>query len=123
MVGIRVWTEADVRKRLELIRQLQLLTKDGTRIRLGRVATLEVEVGQPQITRENLKTMVAVTGRISGRDLGSVMRDVQKTVGSAPSPSGTYAEYRGLYRIQQDSFQGLILVMLAAAMLVFGVLL
>ena len=32
--------------------------------------------GQPQITREDLKQMVAVTGRISGRDMGSTIRDV-----------------------------------------------
>ena len=123
MVGIRVWSQADVRTRVELIRQLSLLTKDGTRVRLGRVATLEIQVGQPQITRENLKTMVAVTGRISGRDLGSVMQDVQKIVGATTLPSGMYAEYGGLYRIQRDSFQGLILVMVAAVLLIFGLLL
>jgi multidrug efflux pump subunit AcrB len=123
MVGIRVWSQPELRARVELIRQLPLLTKDGTRVRLGRVATLQIQVGQPQITRENLKTMVAVTGRISGRDLGFVMRDVKKAVGSAALPPGTYVEYGGLYRIQQDSFHGLILVMVAAALLVFGLLL
>ena len=92
-------------------------------MRLGRIATLDIQVGQPQITRENLKTMVAVTGRISGRDLGFVMRDVKKTVGSDVLPPGMYVEYGGLYRIQQDSFHGLILVMVAAALLVFWLLL
>ncbi|MEO8213649.1 MAG: efflux RND transporter permease subunit, partial [Myxococcales bacterium] len=123
MVGIRVWSEPELRTRIDLIRQLPLLTKAGTRVRLGRIATLDIQVGQPQITRENLKTMVAVTGRISGRDLGFVMRDVKKTVGSDVLPPGMYVEYGGLYRIQQDSFHGLILVMVAAALLVFGLLL
>jgi len=123
MVGVRVWSEASARARLDSIRQLSLLTKDGTRARLGRVAELEIQVGQPQITRENLKTMVAVTGRIAGRDLGSVMLDVQRVVGAAPLPPGTYVEYGGLYRVQRDSFQGLILVMVAAVLLVFALLL
>jgi multidrug efflux pump subunit AcrB len=67
--------------------------------------------------------MVAVTGRISGRDLGSVMRDVKKTVDSAALSPGMYVEYGGLYRIQQDSFRGLLLVMTAAVLLVFGLML
>jgi multidrug efflux pump subunit AcrB len=123
MVGIRVWSDPEARARIELIRRMSLVSQDGTRVRLGRVAALEFDAGQPQITRENLKTLVAVTGRISGRDLGSVMQDVKKAVGSSPLLPGIYAEYGGLYRLQQDSFQGLILVLLAALMLVFGLLL
>ncbi len=122
MVGIRVWGDPSVRSRIDRIRQLQLLTPDGVRVRLGRVATLVVETGQPQITRENLKTMVAVTGRISGRDMGSVMRDVTGAVGAVPLSAGAYVEYGGLYRVQQESFRGLLVVLLAAALLVFALL-
>ena len=36
--------------------------------------------GQPEITREDLKRVVSVTGAISDRDLGSTIRDVQKVL-------------------------------------------
>jgi multidrug efflux pump subunit AcrB len=123
MVGIRVWGAPEVRKTREAIELLPLRSATGTRVRLGRVATLQAELGQPQITRENLKTMVAVTGRISGRDMGSVMRDVQREVGAQRLPTGSYVAYGGLYQIQQQSFRGLLLVLVAAAVLVFAVLL
>jgi multidrug efflux pump subunit AcrB len=118
MVGIRVWTDPAVRSRVDRIRDLALMTPDGIRVRLGRVATLTTSYGQPQITRENLKTMVAVTGRISGRDMGSVMRDVQRVVGAAPMPTDAYVQYGGLYEMQQESFKGLLVVLLAATLLV-----
>ncbi len=122
-VGIRVWTAPNVRSRFDRIRDLRLFTPGGTLVRLGQVATLETEVGQPQLTREDLKSMVAVTGRIFGRDLGSVMRDVRKAVSGVALPAGVYVEYGGLYREQQSSFRGLLTVLVAAALLVFLVLL
>ncbi len=122
-VGIRVWTAPDVRSRFDRIRDLRLFTPGGTLVRLGQVATLETEVGQPQLTREDLKSMVAVTGRIFGRDLGSVMRDVRQAVSGVALPAGVYVEYGGLYREQQSSFRGLLTVLVAAALLVFLVLL
>lgn len=123
MVGIRVWTDASVRSRIDRIRDIPITTPDGTLVRLGRLATFEKQVGQPQITRENLKTMVAVTARISGRDMGSVMEDVKARVAKLHLPSSNYVEYGGLYKVQQESFRGLVLVTVAAALLVFAVLL
>ncbi len=122
-VGIRVWTAPDVRSRFDRIRDLRLFTPGGTLVRLGQVATLETEVGQPQLTREDLKSMVAVTGRIFGRDLGSVMRDVRSAVSGVALPAGVYVQYGGLYQEQQSSFRGLLTVLVAAALLVFLVLL
>ena len=123
MIGIRVWTMPDVRARIDQIANLPLLTANGTRVRIGRVATLRAEVGQPQIMRENLKTMVPVTARISGRDMGSVMNDVKAAVGHLSLPPGVYVQYGGLYAEQQASFRGLVAVLIAAVVLVFVVLL
>jgi multidrug efflux pump subunit AcrB len=123
MVGVRVWTEADARSRLDRVRNLQVLTPDGRQVRLGRVARFERVVGQPQITRENMKTMVAVTGRIEGRDLGSVMRDVRRSLADVHLGAGEYVRYGGLYQEQQKSFRGLLGVLLAAVVLVFLLLL
>jgi CzcA family heavy metal efflux pump len=123
MVGVRVWTPRDVRSRLDRIRQLRLRTGDGRNVPLGRVASFTEVTGQPQIVRENLKTMVAVTGRITGRDMGSVIRDVKIAVAGLPMPKGLYLRYGGLYAQQQSSFRGLLAVLGAAAALVFVLLL
>jgi len=123
MVGVRVWTREEARSNLDRIRNLQVMVSDGRQVRLGRVASFERVIGQPQITRDNMKTMVAVTGRIEGRDLGSVMRDVKRSVAPLNLGAGEYVHYGGLYREQQKSFRGLLGVLLAAALLVLLLLL
>jgi multidrug efflux pump subunit AcrB len=118
MVGVRVWTRPDARKRLDQLGRLRLTSSDGAAIALGRIARFHEDVGEPQITRENLKTMVAVTARIDGRDLGSAMRDVRAAVATHELPAGVYVEYGGTYREQQASFRSLVGVLGAASFLV-----
>ncbi len=123
MVGVRVWTQPNVRSSVDAIRRLRLRTISGITVPLGRVADFELVTGQPQIVRENLKTMIAVTGRISGRDMGSVMQDVKAALAGSSLPTGMYVRFGGLYAQQKQSFRGLLGVLLAAIALVFTLLL
>ena len=120
MVGVRVWTPAEDRRTIDDLENLRLRAADGHLFPLRRVASLTVITGQPQITRDNLKRMVAVTGRISGRDMGSVIRDV-KAMLQQPDllPAGVYYRLGGLYAQQQIAFAGLVVVFAAAVVLVF----
>ncbi|MFO0794887.1 MAG: efflux RND transporter permease subunit [Candidatus Brocadiaceae bacterium] len=124
MVGVRVWVPNDVRSTERNISNLRLRAPDGHLFPLKRVATLTVITGQPQIMRDDLKQMIAVTGRISGRDIGSVIKDV-KGVLDIPGliPKGVYYTLGGLYAQQQIAFTGLIAVFVAAVVLVFLLLL
>ncbi|MBE2262580.1 MAG: efflux RND transporter permease subunit [Pigmentiphaga sp.] len=124
MVGVRVWVPGDLRQAAADLPRMLLRSPDGHEFPLSRIASVSVETGQPQITRENLKRMVAVTARINGRDLGSTVADVQKIV-AAPDflPAGSYFELGGLYQQQQIAFRGLVNVLLAALALVFLLLL
>jgi len=124
MVGVRVWTPADLRDTDGKLGRLLLRAPDGHLFPLKRVADIVVVQGQPQISRENLKRMVAVTARLSGRDMGSAIRDVRKLM-DAPGmlPRGVYYELGGLYKQQRIAFRGLIAVLAAAVALVFLLLL
>jgi multidrug efflux pump subunit AcrB len=124
MIGVRVWVSKSVRSNIPDIGQLQLRASDGHLFPLKRVATFETVTGEPEISRENLKQMIAVTARIEGRDLGSTISDVKKIMSQAGlSSKGAYYELGGLYQQQQVAFQGLIKVFAAAAALVFFLLL
>lgn len=124
MIGVRVWVPQDVRNTKLDLDHLQLRAPDGHQFPLKRVATFEAVTGQPQISRENLKQMVAVTGRIAGRDMGSTVNDV-KTIMNQPGmlPKGAYYELGDCYQQQQIAFHGLMIVFAAAAALVFLLLL
>ncbi|MHB8173596.1 MAG: efflux RND transporter permease subunit, partial [Nitrospirota bacterium] len=124
MVGVRVWIPKDFRATERDVARLQLRAPDGHLFPLGRIATVTAITGQPQIMRDNLKRMVAVTGRISGRDMGSVIRDVKGVLGRPGLlPKGVYYTLGGLYRQQQIAFAGLMAVFAAAVALVFLLLL
>jgi multidrug efflux pump subunit AcrB len=65
-----------------------------------------------------------VTARTSNRDLGSAIRDIKaKLDKEMPDRAGFTLEFGGLYQQQQESFRNLVLVMAAAVLLVFLVLL
>lgn len=124
MVGVRVWTPASIRGSDTALRALLLRAPDGHLFPLGRVATITAVAGQPQIESENLERMVSVTGRISGRDLGSTIADVKRTLAQPGLlDAGAYTTLGGLYRQQQIAFQGLMTVFGAAVALVFALLL
>ncbi|MDE2300697.1 MAG: efflux RND transporter permease subunit, partial [Burkholderiales bacterium] len=123
-IGVRVWVPGHERRTPEDVALLRMKASDGHLFPLERIATIEAVSGQPQINRDNLKRMVAVTGRIEGRSMGAVIADV-KTVMARPGllPPSVYYELGGLYQQQQIAFKGLILVFLAALALVFVLLL
>jgi multidrug efflux pump subunit AcrB len=124
MIGVRVWVPPEVRATAEDVEALKLRAPDGHFFPLKRVATVAYVTGQPQIVRDDLKRIVAVTGRITGRDLGSVIRDVRSALGRGGLiPPGVYYSLGGLYDQQQTAFYGLIVVFLAAVLLVFLLLL
>jgi multidrug efflux pump subunit AcrB len=123
-VGVRVRVAGAMTLTDSELGQLQIRAPDGHLFALGRVADRVTVTGQPEISRDNLKRMVAVTARIEGRDLGSTISDVQRALGEENLlPSGVYYELGGLYQQQQIAFKGLLSVFGAAVALVFGLLL
>src|SRR5437764_7897752 len=124
LIGVRVWIPRDARETMRNIDNLLLRAPDGHLFPLKRVATLTPLSGQPEIMRDDLKRMVAVTARISGRDLGSTVRDVKRALTrSGVIPNNMLYTFGGLYEKQQIAFRGLTIILIAAILLVFLLLL
>ena len=100
-----------------------LSSSSGRTATLGALATVQEVAGQTEIRRENLQRDITVTARLEGRDLGSGIKDVQKTIANLHVPPTVRVEYGGTYAEQQQSFQDLVFVLLLAIVLVFLVLL
>jgi multidrug efflux pump subunit AcrB len=124
MVSVRVWIPEKQRLTDKSILELMMQSPDGHLFPLRRVASVTPITGQPQIKREDLKRMVAVTGRISGADMGSVIRNIKKVLDQPGFlPPGIYYSLGGLYAQQQIAFRGMLAVFVAAVILVFLLLL
>lgn len=123
IIGVRIRVPDGLRERILQLQDLLLRAPDGHTLPLKRVAQIRIAVGQPQVTRENARTMVAVTARIQGRSLGTTMVDVKSALAKLQLPAGVQLEYGGLYREQQKSSHDLTVVFASAVMLVAVLLL
>ncbi|QKG53541.1 efflux RND transporter permease subunit [Hymenobacter sp. BRD67] len=87
-------------------------------------ATIDVEPGNVELRREDLKSVAVLTARLDGRDLGSAVQAIRQQVSRQITlPPGYTIVYGGAYAEQQSSFRELELILLTASLLVFAVLL
>jgi CzcA family heavy metal efflux pump len=106
------------------IEKLQLFLPNGKLNPITSLASVRVNPGDAEIQRENLQSMGVVTARLENSDLGSAIKGIQAEVKKKISlPEGYHIEYGGSYAAQQQSFQELLLILISASLLVFGVIL
>jgi multidrug efflux pump subunit AcrB len=123
-VAVRVRLPDALALHEEDLAALPIRARDGHLFPLSRVADITAVSGQPQISRENLQPMVAVTGRIEGRGVGAAVNDVRRVLARAGLlQPGVRYELGGLYRQQQTAFAGLAQVFAAALAAEFVLLL
>jgi len=123
LIGIRVRYPPPYRSSIEDLRNLLITSPTGATVPLESVAHIEMEQGQTEIRRENLRNMSAVTARLEGRDLGSAMNEIQQRLfKEVQIPPGTDIEFGGLYQIQRESFLGLTQVLRGSILLIFIIL-
>ena len=124
LVNVRVWTPSRTRRTERDLRSVSLRAPDGHLVPLERIANFRTVTGQPEINREDLKRMAAVTARITGRDLGSTAEEIKRLLDSQNIlPPGVYYTMGGLYEQQRIAFRGLLIVIIASVLLVFLLLL
>jgi len=77
---INVRYPREIRDSVENLRQLPVLTSRGAQIRLGDVAEIRINDGPPMLRSENARLSGWVYVDIRGRDMNSVVRDMQQAV-------------------------------------------
>jgi len=123
LIGLRVRYPYADRSSFKTLESQLITSPSGQTVALSSIAHGQVEEGQTEIRRENLRNLAAVTAQLEGRDLGSVMEEIRARLPKELSiPPGTEIEYGGLYQIQQESFAGLTKVLLMSMLLIFIIL-
>ncbi len=106
------------------VQRMQVFLPSGRLKPITELADVRVNLGDAEINRENLQAMGEVTARLENRDLGSVMKDIQKNVAAeVVLPQGYHIEYGGAYAEQQQSFKELLTILITSSLLVFSVIL
>ncbi len=88
---------------------------------LSNLATLQRGQGPGVISHYNVQPVIDIFGGVSGRDLGGVVREVQKLVDEAQKelPRGSFIVIRGQAETMVSSFQGLAAGLVMAIVLIY----
>jgi multidrug efflux pump subunit AcrB len=125
LIVVRAVLPQSARASLDTLSGLMIRSSTtGSLFRLDQVATIGYDKGQTEIERDGLRQSVAVTGRLSGSDLGTAIAAIKEQLAKVVKlPPGMTVEFGGLYREQQPSFRELTIALVLAITLVFFVLL
>jgi len=105
-----VWLQAESRNNLDTIRNLLVDTPTGTKIPLAQVAQIDYGTGPNTINRENVSRLIIVSANVAGKDLGSVVKDVQAAVTEQVQvTSGYFIQYGGQFESEQRASQNLLI--------------
>jgi cobalt-zinc-cadmium resistance protein CzcA len=110
-------------RRLEAIKDVLIDTPSGARVPLESVATLAVKAGSMNISRESGMRLMAIGVFIRGRDMGSLVAEMQQRVQAQVSlPPGYFITRGGEFENQQRAMARLAVIVPASVFLIFALL-
>lgn len=105
---------------MERIKDLMIDTPDGGKIPLTEVAEVKSTTGPNTINRENVKRKIVVSANASGRDLRSVVNDIQARIDkNIKLPEGYHIEYGGQFESEQSASRTLMLASAVSIVIMF----
>ncbi|MBX5438864.1 MAG: efflux RND transporter permease subunit, partial [Thermoflavifilum sp.] len=111
------------RDSLDEIQHLPVLLQDGTVVPLRHLAEIRVEEGPYQIQREDARRRIIVGFNVRGRDVQSLVRELQQKVShQLHLPAGYYITYGGEYENLQRATKRLSVAVPVALILILFML-
>ncbi len=109
-----VWGSPETRHSLSNVKEVLVDTPSGARIPLGELAEVRVGPYPVVIKRDSVQRRVDVIAEVRGRDLGSVVRDVESRIKQVDFPVEHHAEVLGNYAQKQGERQQALIFAMAA---------
>ncbi len=119
---VNVWSIPESRQNLTDIKQMLIKAPGGEYVVLEEVADVRIVPVPNAINHENMARRINVEADVDGRDLGSVVSEVESILGSIEYPIGYHTEMIGEYAERQQSQNRLLLAGIAATLVIFFLL-
>ena len=114
-----VWLKPEARQSLETIGNLLVDTPSGNKIPLAQVARVQDGTGPNTINRENVSRLIVVAANAQGRDLRSVVNDIQaKVKQQVQIPAGYYIQYAGQFEAEERASQNILIFSAIASVVI-----
>jgi len=102
------------------LRQLPIVAANGAQLTLGQITDIKVEAGPSMLKSENGQLATYVYVDNAGRDLGSVVADLQRAVAQQVKlPAGVTVAWSGQFEYLASAMQRLKLVVPIALVIIF----
>jgi heavy metal efflux system protein len=99
---------------------LPVAGKNGMLIPLGQLASVKVEEGPAQVSREDIQRRIVIQTNVRGRDLGGFVTDAQSAIQkNLKLPAGYYVQWGGQFENLDRASRRLMIVVPLALALIF----
>lgn len=116
---IYVRLDEEFRANSEAISDIRIQSPTGAWVRIGDVASITFAAGPPQVRRDDVQRRVVIQANVQGRDMGSVVEDIQATIlAKVDLPAGYSVSIGGQFESQQRAQQRLSVVVPLSLMLI-----
>ena len=115
--------DKDFRQDISNVKNIFVSLPNGTQIPLEQVADVNIEQGPAQISRENGRRRIVIGLNVRGRDVKSVVNDIQAIIDSKLKlPEGYYVTYGGQFESLVEANKRLSVAVPVALLLIFVLL-
>lgn len=119
---VNVWSTPETRGNLTNIHELPMDVPGGGHVRMEDVADVRIAPTPNVIKREHQKRRIDVGGNVKGRDLGSVVADVERALEEVKFPREYHPELIGEYTERQAAQKRLLSMSVLAVIGIFFLL-
>jgi copper/silver efflux system protein len=112
--------DPSARGSLEAVRAARIDTPVGAQVPLGTLAEVRYDLGPNTISREDVQRKLVVQANVAGRDVGSVVEEIQDGVSASVSlPEGYYVEFGGQFESAAEATRTIGLLSLLSLAAIF----
>ncbi len=110
----------DYTETIQGIRSALIDTENGKKVPLEQVADIVSISGPSSISRENVQRKIVIAANVAGRDLRSVVQDIQNRVNeSIELPEGYRIEYGGQFESEANASRTLMITSILAILIIY----
>ena len=110
----------EARGSLEAIAGARFDTPSGAQVPLTELAEVRRDLGPNAITRENVQRKIVIQSNVAGRDVGSVVAEIERRVAEEVElPDGYYLEYGGQFEAAGEASRTIGLLSLVSLAAIF----
>jgi CzcA family heavy metal efflux pump len=118
--GLILRLNKDYTETMEGLKSALIESDEGKKVPLEQIADIVSVTGPSSISRENVVRKIVISANVAGRDLRSVVQNIQKNVGEQiVLPEGYRIEYGGQFESESKASRTLLLTSIFAILIIF----